>query len=76
MDEITIAYSVSTDPATAPNDCVAATDYKGQAVKAHGLNWAEAKNGCLSRCSQLKALGEPPPDETIDLDPPEAAKAA
>ena len=72
MDDVTIAYSVSTDPVTAPNDCVASTDYHGQAVKSHGLNWAEAKTGALARCNQLKALGEPPPDETIDLDPPEA----
>ena len=72
MDEIQIAYSVSTDPTTAPNDCVASTDYHGQAVKAHGLNWGEAKTGALARCNQLKALGEPPADESVDLDPPEA----
>ena len=72
MDEVTISYSIATDIAVAPNNCVAQTDYKGQAIKAHGANWADAKTGALSQCSHIKSLGEPPADESVDLDPPEA----
>ena len=72
MDEVTISYSIATDPAIIPNNCKASTDYKSQAISAHGANWNDAKENALSQCRHLKALGEPPADEEVDLDPPEA----
>ena len=70
-DTITITYALG-DPANAPNDCSANTTYKGEEVKAAGASWVEAKDNAIARCKHLKALGDPPAAEVVDLDPPAA----
>lgn len=71
MDKIDIDYAFG-DIAATPNLCKADTTYKGQTITAHGATWAEAKQGAVNQCEQLKALGTPPATESVDLDAPAA----
>jgi hypothetical protein len=69
MDSITIAYALHVD-GIAPNNCQASTTYKTEAIVAYGGSWEEAKTNAILRCQQLKAIGDPPASDTIDLDVP------
>jgi len=66
-DPITINYELG-DPASAPNDCKATSNYKGQDILGTGSRWTEAKNNLIARAKHLKGLGDPPASEEVDLD--------
>jgi hypothetical protein len=65
-ENITIHYDIA-EAAFAPNRCKASTSFGGEKLIGHGTNWDEAKQNVLGQVSGLKALGEPPADEEIDL---------
>jgi len=66
-DSVTINYELDTASAP-PNECKATASYKSQEVAAYGGSWAEAKTNAVNRCKQIKAVGDPPASEDIDLD--------
>ena len=69
MDNVDISFGLDIGQAS-PNECKAHTNYKGEDIVAYGNTFDEAKGNVIGRCKQLKAKGEVPADETIDLDSP------